>query len=338
MRKLPDIQTIIFIVVIALIVIGVGATSYISYNQDVKQKTAAFADSNNFDQYCENGVYYINKGGEKISCGRAPNCRGVAYETTEDMSWRDKAGCWVEDYYGGSRCAAYCSGNIPLCCYKLEKSKNSEDCNWPERAYCLPSQCEGVGDNCGYSIKVWCKNDNCVDSADEIPYIPLENRLAGINAPAENTPAPTNTPLPRPTNTPVPVATNTPVPVATNTPMPAEVVQPTNTPILVGQTNFPTNVNTVSPTQEEVNYPTITQATKPDDNSKERLVQIESPKEIARKIINPKNISNLDQKTQKPLNMARETFESVETIDSKIESFFNRIWQKIIYSIKRRLQ
>ncbi|PJE63958.1 hypothetical protein COU89_00420 [Candidatus Roizmanbacteria bacterium CG10_big_fil_rev_8_21_14_0_10_45_7] len=148
----------------------------------------------NLSNYCKDGWY--NLPGFENNCSRAPQCGGVSYEETENMSY-DWNRCLGDgkDGRGGKACA----GIIPACCYALEKTGNALMCNWPERGYCHPTQCEkiqGNRQNCGSPIKTWCLS---IDGHDSIPYISLEQRMGLPPTQPTSTTAPTQSPVATPT-------------------------------------------------------------------------------------------------------------------------------------------
>ncbi|KKQ38891.1 MAG: hypothetical protein US54_C0001G0016 [Candidatus Roizmanbacteria bacterium GW2011_GWA2_37_7] len=319
MKKNNKLILPIIFILVGIIIFFVLYTTSLTTNTQTKQISSSYASSVNFDQYCQDGVYYVQKDGKRISCGRAPNCGGKSYENVVGIEYRSKAECWVEDYFGGSRCAAYCSGNIPLCCYKLEQTKNPEDCTWPERGYCLPSQCQGVGEGCGNAIITWCTSiDHCVSDANNIPYIPLDNRLSGQSGTRispTNPPQPTSTPQP-PTNPPI--ATNPPQPPTSTT----QPNQPT-TPVGTSPTNKPRPTNQSQPTitpsyppHNETPYqppqPTNTPFLFP-------TIKFKTPKELAREVINPENIQKLNDTTKAPLEAPEKAVHFIKNIDTAIE-------------------
>lgn len=286
------------------------------------QANQTVAQSADFDAYCKNGVYYIQKNGREISCGRAPNCDNRSYDSVSDIEWRSNAECWVEDYYNNSRCQAYCSGNIPLCCYKLAITKNSRECTWPERGYCLPSQCAGVGNNCGGAIGTWCSSiDKCVKNVNDIPYIPLEQRLIGGNQAATPVP-PSPTPLAtvEPTSQPT-IFNPPPTVVPTSQPTifnPPPTVEPTSQPI-----SWPTAYNpqpTTRPTTQPVSKPTDTVFCC-DDNNMESFM----PQQIIKKVINYENISQLEKLTSPALDLPKKGVAKLIEADIYLEQYLEKL-------------
>jgi hypothetical protein len=287
-----------------------------------------------FEQYCRNGVYYTQKGGREISCGRAPNCKGWDYERTELIDFRPNAQCWVEDYYGGSRCRAYCAGNVPLCCYKMAITKNREDCVWTERYYCHPSQCEGVGGGCGQNLDDWCINeDKCVKKLSEIPYIPLEKRLVGISEAA-------NTPTPKAVNTPTPKQ-ESPTPTQSLTRQPT--LSPTSfpTPINNTPTYTPNQTNTVLPiAPTEQPTPTFYQAlpnidSRPDFSSNifDNLANNALPETSTREIVE-KTVTTLQTHTAETLALPEIGVKKVLNADKQFEQLANSFLEDIIFRIR----
>ncbi|QQS44508.1 hypothetical protein IPM65_02830 [Candidatus Roizmanbacteria bacterium] len=61
-------------------------------------------------------------------------------------------------------------------------------------------------------------------------------------------------------------------------------------------------------------------------------IEIKSPKELAREVVNPENVQKLDQATEKPLTKAKEGFDTVKKYDRQLESYFEgwifriRVW------------
>ncbi len=294
------------------------------------QVNRILAQSANFDAYCKNGVYYIQKNGREISCGRAPNCDNRSYDSVNRIEWRSNAECWVEDYYNYSRCQAYCSGNVPLCCYKLAITKNSEECTWPERGYCLPSQCAGVGKRCGEAIETWCSSiDKCVRNVNDIPYIPLDQRLIGGNQAATPVPpSPTQQPTTQPT-TYNPQPTVGPTSQPTTQPMtynPQPTVGPTSQPI-----SLPTTYNpqlTTRPITQPVSKPTDTVFCCDDFNTESFI-----PQQIIKKVINYENIAQIEKLTAPALDLPKKSFSKVIEADIYLENFFEKLARDILSSL-----
>ncbi len=310
---------VVFFGIISFSVIGMG-----SLIKQQRNTSNTEASSTNFDQYCQDGVYYVQKEGRRISCGRAPNCGGWSYDSTEQIEFRSKAECWVEDYFGGSRCNAYCAGNVPLCCYKLALTKNLEDCVWTERYYCHPSQCQGVGGGCGQNIQAWCINsDHCYNNVSDMPYLSLENRLSG-----QSQPQPTNTPQPQATATPQPQATST---VAPNQPtstvppnQPTSTLAPINSPIPTNQQ--PTSAANIKPSYN----PQPTNPPLPTNTPyKFPTIEIKSPKELAREVINPESIQKLERGTEKVFDAPIDGLNTIKQADQKLEYTANAWIEKV---------
>lgn len=339
---------------IILLIFGLTAAAILAltyYITNVRQTTAAQA-ADNFDQYCNNGVYYIPKDGKQISCGRAPNCGGTDFDSADALPFRDNAECWVEDYYGGNRCLAHCAGNIPLCCYRLEQTGDPMACPWPERGFCLSSQCNkidltkdvicGGGKpsdcNCGDPIGTYCAGE-CGVAKEQIPYIPLSQRLNGTSTlptdtpipptatstpPPQNTPTPSHTPIPtqpggqagQPTSPPN--ATWTPVPTWTQTP-----AQPgDNNTGFIGQGNqASTSQPTAAPTQGSI----FTAPAFP-------KIEVKSPKELAQEVVNLETVQVLNETTDVPLEAPKKALTTIKAYDQKLEDtveswiFRLRIW------------
>ncbi len=61
-------------------------------------------------------------------------------------------------------------------------------------------------------------------------------------------------------------------------------------------------------------------------------IEIKSPKELAREVVNPESVQKLDQATEKPLTKAKEGFDTVKKYDRQLESYFEgwifriRVW------------
>ncbi len=336
-------REIVGILLVASISLGaiclVIYTSVTTAQTDTKQTTQTFAAETSFDQYCQNGVYQITKNGKQISCGRAPLCDGKSYDEAAAIPWRENAECWVEDYYDGDYCQAYCAGNIPLCCYKLAETKNAEDCNWPERGYCLPSQCQGVGQRCGFSIGTWCSNKGCTDGANDIPYIPLESRLGGNSQPQPTptqAPPPTMTPRPsQPINIPTQKPENTPI---NSTPSVApQPTQPDTTPTNTSVPTLPIDSQPPDffPTTMPQPIPTSKLNTSNLPSFSIPAPSFQTPQELARNIINPETISRVDQATTKPLSLPKQGFEYVVSIDRTIEDTASHWWGQLWGLIKK---
>ena len=338
----------IFLLAIFLVTaFGIGISSTILNNQ-ARNSTPAYA-ATDFDQYCRDGVYYVKspKDGSEISCGRAPNCDDTSYEDTAGIDYRSNGQCWIEDYWGGDRCKAYCAGYVPLCCYKMAETKNAEDCAFPERGYCMRDQCKGVtGDsNCGAQQGRWCVDiDKCVEHRSQIPKLSLEDRLAGRSAPL-NSPTPDEEPSSTPTSQPTP----TTPPQATVTPRPANTATPNPSPTTRNATQGPT-VTTVaqstgtpqapSPTtqvQAQQRTPTTIQ---PQNNDTVlppfELPKFEPPKIAIKDIAKPENIEKVNKATDPPLTAIKDTFVTVQKYDQKIEVFVER-YVNVFYSALKNI-
>src|SRR3989344_5225404 len=154
------------------------------------KQTSAQGLVSTLDNYCVDSSgsalgYYVADGGK--SCGRAPFCAGKSYDEANSINYEAVDDCW------NHRCDwGMCIGQVPLCCYEIERTGDPTYCNWPERGYCHPVQCAkvdrtkqyecgaSIGDdcNCGDPLIGWCvTNDHCVASAGDIPYVPLDARV-----------------------------------------------------------------------------------------------------------------------------------------------------------------
>lgn len=177
----------------------------------------------NWEDYIENGIYYAYKNGRKIKCGRVGEDDPL--RRFEWYDFRQADTCW------NHRCDwGMCQGEVPLCCYKLEETRNAKACAWPERGYCHPRQCDKIsGDKllCSHGIGYWCKKDCGISDKYQIPYIPFYQR---VNNNLQTTP--TNPP---PSPTPTSIFTLTPTsffPSPTYPLIPSENPTPTPTPFL----------------------------------------------------------------------------------------------------------
>ena len=205
-------------------------------------------------------------------------------------------------------------------------------------------------------------------NGNKVPYWGLPPGLPGASQPTSTPVPPTSTPRP---TTPPPTATPRPSTTApTATTKPSQITPtPTRRP---GTTNQPTvppgqPTNTIPPADPNATWtpvPTWTPAptwtgipANPDDpqptekspfslpffgrkepvnpgepqQSSEPL-EIKSPKELAREVVNPENVRKLDQATEKPLTKVKEGFDTVKKYDRQLESYFEgwifriRVW------------
>lgn len=197
-----------------------------NFNNDVQAQSA----QSTLENYCRpsEGAYFIQDphSDREIACGTAPNICGIEYDRNGDgfvrksngdtVDWHNVNDCWDSGEQSGTRCDGWgmCYGEVPLCCYLVEETGDPKKCAWPERGYCLERHCDAIPSgvdrmNCGGSIGTWCRND-CNITKDQIPYIPLSQRVGGAVAPT-NTPTPTSL-IPTPTPTTPAGVTNTPTP------------------------------------------------------------------------------------------------------------------------------
>lgn len=350
------IKEIVSLSVFLVVAFGIGISSTL-INRTPTQTSAEA--STNWDQYCRDGVYYVKSplDGSEITCGRAPNCDDTSYEDTASIEWRRNGQCWVEDYYGGDRCKANCAGHVPLCCYKMNETKNAEDCPFPERGYCMRDQCKGVvGDsNCGAQQGRWCVDINkCVEHRSQIPKLSLEDALLGrgtpLNSPTpddepENSPTsqpPTATPTSRPGNQSTPTPTtrpsgggNTTTPGVTRLPIVNPSVTPTRIPNITTNPNTNNNLNNnpnldpnnsnnsiiVNPRPtDRVVLPNTQLPTINVDLPNIPNIALKPPKQMLQETVNEEQITKLNRATDLPLNAARNTFITVKTYDQQLET------------------
>ncbi len=270
----------------------------------------------------------------------------------------------------------YCSVHQPDCCFDIYKYKDSRLCCWQERYICHPSLCEGSsgGDGCGkyWGLPGGWDSYGCVQRGSDGEKEPVWGLPPGLPAGSQptNTPVPpTNTPRP-PTSTPRPTTTS---PTATTRPsQPTATLRPNQpTPTTKpGTTNQPTvppgqPTNTISPANPNTtstpaptwtitpNNPYDPQPTESspfslpffgrkepvnpsDPQQVSEPIEIKSPKELAREVVNPESVQKLDQATEKPLTKAKEGFDTVKKYDQKLESYFEgwifriRVWMSQI--------
>lgn len=155
---------------------------------------------------------------------------------------------------------------------------------------------------------------------------------------------PTSTPRPnQPTNPPGTQPTNPPIannPNATWTPVPTWTPAPT-------WTTTPNNPNNPTPTSGSTflppwfpgnsgNEPQQADNIQPAPTSEP--IEIKSPKELAREVVNPENIQKLDRATEKPLTVAKDSFDTVKKYDRKLESAVEGWVFKVRSWLQRLLQ
>lgn len=346
MSQQRHVREIILLILFLVASFGVGVISFISSNQQVTNTTSAQA-ATNWDSLCRDGVYYVKNpnGSGEIGCGRAPNCDDTSYGDTAGIAWDGKNGaCWV----GSGACGPACKGFVPLCCYKMAESGNAEDCAFPERKYCRQDQCkkQTADANCGSGINDYCvKRDKCLADRDDVPIISLEDRVAGRKTPSGgNQTPPTNTPVP-PTDPPTQQPQNTPTQQPNNPTVPA---QATPTP----QSNSGITPVTIPPTQTQANrQPTPTDTfvfdfgdndetgnfednpqVPPQQNNNNTTnnsdgplafslpqIELKSPKQVLRETVDRPAVEKLNQATEKPLSLAKDSFVTIRTYDKKLE-------------------
>ena len=277
----------------------------------LNQKTVVFA--RDWESYIQNGAYVVNG----VACGRVgeDDSRYTLYDYTQVDD------CW------NSRCSrGMCKGEIPLCCYKLEEEGNAKACAWPERAYCLPKQCDEIsGDNlkCGHSIGYWCNKDCGMKSdASDIPYISFEQRFSGSSSPTSTptTTKPTRTPTPRPTTSSSKISSTT---------------NPTKTKIPTSSVKIPTL--TSAPTTEPIHsfsIPTIGSTTgiSPTPTPKSAIsFDFGSALEKIKLSDSFKNdTKNFILSSNKILDLPKVIFESITLLDKKLETNINSLFLKAL--------
>lgn len=367
-------RLILFIFTLGILAV-IGTTLFLQTQQTPRIQSEA--NSNLLAPYCRDGVYKVKSqiDGSEINCGRAPGCGGYSYDAANGIDWQNAGTCWYHARLGVSKCDTTCRGHVPLCCYEIEATGDPSACNWPERGYCHANQCASITNDdcgggpcrCGSAIATHCRQDGCITDASQIPYIPLAQRISGQSAPAPtNTPVPpppTNTPAPQqPTNTPppnnptappqqptqpiqppntgatwTPVPTWTPAPTWTQTPFnplnifnppPTQVVQQPGSNIQPPANNVPTTVsnNNVNPPQNNEPLPTSAP------------IEIKSPKELAREVINLESVSKLSESTDKALSAPKKGFSTIKSYDQKLETTVQSWWEKAWMYVKGLIQ
>ncbi|PJC32428.1 hypothetical protein CO051_03250 [Candidatus Roizmanbacteria bacterium CG_4_9_14_0_2_um_filter_39_13] len=218
----------------------------------------------------------------------------------------------------------------PPCCAEMFRRNDPEACCWPEKGYCYPNAyCTGemkANNNCGW---YW----DFYDGATQNGYGCMKGDSPSTMQPVFGLPAvaggsqPTNTPNPQPTSTPA--LTNTPVPTNTSVPpnpthttapsQPTNTPPPTNTPFPnapIPTNQQPTEVANIEPSYNpqptNPSLPTNTPYTFP-------TIEIKSPKELAREVINPESIQNLESSTEKVFNAPKEGLNTIKRADQKLE-------------------
>ncbi|MDP4011314.1 MAG: hypothetical protein Q8P72_03750 [Candidatus Roizmanbacteria bacterium] len=220
----------------------------------------------------------------------------------------------VQDYF--------CSIRQPDSCFDVRKYKDDRYACFMERWFCHPSLCEGAGGNgdCGKYWHLPPEFPNaygCVKLGANGQTVPLWGDLPP-NLPGGGGQQPTNTPQPQATATPQPQPTST---VPPNQPTSTvEPNQPTSTPALM-YSPIPTTRQPTSTTNIEPSYnppptnpplPTNTPYIFP-------TIDVKSPKELAREVINPESIQKLERSTEKVLNTPKEGLNTIKQADQTLE-------------------
>jgi len=211
----------------------------------------------------------------------------------------------------------------PPCCAEMFRRNDPEACCWPEKGYCYETYCTAettVNNNCGW---YWKFHDNATPNG----YGCMKGESPSTMQPVFGLPAtaeggqPTATPTP-PTQPP----TNPPTAVPTSKPN-----EPTYTPSPTSTQNNPTPTTsalrpTIAPTRSNAPAIILTPTSTP---IKFRAPNIEfvSPKEIAKRVINPENIMFLNSKTEKALKLPSDIFDSIIALDNQLENYVNGIIQ-----------
>lgn len=210
------------------------------------------------------------------------------------------------------------------CCIQLAQTGDPFACSWPDRGYCLDSQCASIPaevnkQRCGGPKHSWCN-------------LCTENHCPGYGVPV-NTPNPTASPVP--INTPKPISN----PNLSDNPTPTIYQQPTviNTPsisslptlLLTGNQKSSTNIPTIKwqPNLIEVQVPS--KGLSIPDSIKfmkftNRLVFIPI-KETIEKISQV-----IDKKGQKSLDLFEYIFNQITKYDQILEQRTNEVFKQIL--------
>jgi len=218
----------------------------------------------------------------------------------------------------------FCSIKQPDSCFDVYTYKDDRLACFIERWFCHPSLCEGSSGkgDCG---KYWRLPDGwtsygCVKGPDNDHLSPIWENLPP-NLPNGQAQQPTATPIP-PTQPP----TNPPTAVPTSKPN-----EPTYTPAPTSAQNNPTPTAsalrpTIIPTQSNAPAIILTPTSTP-IKFQAPNVKFDYPKEIAKRVINPENISFLNSKTEKALKLPSDIFDSIIALDNQLENYANGIVQ-----------
>jgi len=324
MMKLHEDHKKLIIVIFFGIVsfMAVGTSSFIQRQRNISNSEAS---SISLEQYCHDGFYVIP--GEDI-CSRAPNCGGFGYDELNNADKMPNPQKCMGDGASG-REGKGCAGYVPACCYEVARTGDFTKCiGYWERLWCTKSQCDEARSNgatdsqCGGSCQ--CSHAHATYCGEGALPIPIAQRL-GSNVPS-NTQAPQATPTTKPQDTIAPRP-----PTATlkpNQPTPTTGSKPTLTPI---STNQPTQPRPQETRYIEPSYiPPATNIPIPTNTPYQfPTIEIKSPKELAREVINPENIQKLNKGTEKTLNAPKEGLEIVKQADQKLEHTANSWIERI---------
>ena len=108
----------------------------------LKRQIPIYGQTSSLSAYCTNSSggalgYYVADQGK--TCGRAPFCAGYSYDQANSIDYNSVKDCW--DHRCGT---GMCTGNIPLCCYEVERLRNPMLCIGIDRMYCHPQQCAAI--------------------------------------------------------------------------------------------------------------------------------------------------------------------------------------------------
>src|SRR3989344_4105532 len=197
-KRVVSAKKILRLIAFTVIAFIVGTSIYFVSTTQTKTTTATRAAEANFDQYCENGIYYVTMNGKKTKCGRAPNCDGWSFDQAQNTGdYVNDGECWHEKHFSNNRCG----GGIDGWCV------NIDNCVADDRDVPL------------YSL------EQRLTGNFFTPPTPTFTPAAAT---------PTHTPTPTPTSITVTTPTRTPtptnIPASTNTPTPTKASAATPTP------------------------------------------------------------------------------------------------------------
>lgn len=211
----------------------------------------------------------------------------------------------------------FCSIKQPASCFDVYKYKDDRLACFMERWFCHPSLCAGSSGNgdCG---KYWRLPEGftgygCVKGPDNNNLSLVWGNLPP-NLPNGQAQQPTTTPI-----IPTQLPTEIPTAIPTEKPnQPTSTPAPTSSPIPTNQQ--PTNVADIDPSY---NSPPPNPPIPTNTPYKFPTIEIKSPKELAREVINPENIQKLERSTEKVLDAPKEGLDMIKKADQILERTAN---------------